>query len=1147
MNNINTTNFKHIMTRVFIAGITFLFTIPVYGVLPFTKKQGDLTSIKYLPEKDWTDRQYREFYNLRGRILKKQMDDDDDPQLLRRQKAILNGNKITAEIWNYGGISSPGNRVTDIVWEGLGYGYEFGPFICAEVEVAPESHLDAYIKTDENGDPVIDEDGDTVWVAKVISDGLVSLGGEVSPDGKEIWGWQPLAYNAEGIPYADPVSSYIPTSNDLDRDGDGKPDSWPEGWYNEILKEFKWPGALRQGASNSDMESFFVFDDRTNKEFEYYPFPEDSTRKGLGIEIESRYYQWANPLAEDIIFLIYKVTNKSQKDLNEVMFGMWGDPHVGGPSNWQDDLSYFDHDINMVYCWDEDGQSDVSGRPPGYFGYKFLESPGDPYDGTDNDADGMVDESRSDGIDNDGDWDPEKHDVGVDGLQNTGDEGEGDGIPTAGDQYDIREPGEPNYEWTDLDEADMVGLTGFASPAFGGNNSISNDHYVFENFLTPGVFDSANANSAGDYIFIYSSGPVDLPAGEARRFSIALLVGQNYEDLTLNAVTAQGIYERNYQFAKPPAKPHVTVAPGDERVTLYWDDIAESSVDPISEKEDFEGYVIYRSTDPQFLDQQTITDAYGSHFLFTPLEMAGGSPAKFDLVNDYSGLSSIPYTGHGTPYNLGSNTGIQHSFVDSNNVINGQVYYYAVVSYDHGDDSLQIAPAECAKQITLNPESNEIFLDVNTVQIIPRAPAAGYSVGGLTSAGIFHEEGVATGEISIEIIDPMQIENSDTFRVTFKESPTRYSVEDTKPVEDIFIANIDKFIGLTYGDIVEESFVLKSMDGSIVYVDSVDYELDSEYGRVRAIPDTAGGSLEDDAQYLATYTHFSVKDSERLDNEESNPVFDGMKIYVKDQPLEIDLTKTGWNTYSPTNYTGVVGVFSQGGNAHPADYEVRFDSSIVDTGFYFGIFAPFEIYKTTMGMIPEKQRFSIIKVQPNYSDDTWDTHDQIVLFEGEEGFESTWMVKFIEPNGGTPIPPGVGDVFSIGTSRPFYADDVFTFVTQGSRIDKELGKSDLDRISVVPNPYVVTNVLEQLDRQNPRDRGPRRVYFNHLPAECTIRIYTMSGELVNTLQHQSTIDDGKEYWDLTTKDNFPIAFGVYLFHVDAGELGEKISHFAVIK
>jgi len=57
----------------------------------------------------------------------------------------------------------------------------------------------------------------------------------------------------------------------------------------------------------------------------------------------------------------------------------------------------------------------------------------------------------------------------------------------------------------------------------------------------------------------------------------------------------------------------------------------------------------------------------------------------------------------------------------------------------------------------------------------------------------------------------------------------------------------------------------------------------------------------------------------------------------------------------------------------------------------------------------------------------------------------------------------------------------------------------------------------------------------------------MSGELVKTLYHQSDLDDGKEFWDLTTKDNFPIAYGVYIFHVDAGELGQKIGRLGVIK
>ena len=76
--------------------------------------------------------------------------------------------------------------------------------------------------------------------------------------------------------------------------------------------------------------------------------------------------------------------------------------------------------------------------------------------------------SQDNGIDEDNDWDIEKHDIGIDGVPNTGDEGEDDGIPTPGNPFDLRRPGEPNIDWTDLDESDMVGLTGFASPPFTG-------------------------------------------------------------------------------------------------------------------------------------------------------------------------------------------------------------------------------------------------------------------------------------------------------------------------------------------------------------------------------------------------------------------------------------------------------------------------------------------------------------------------------------------------------------------------------------------------------------------------------------------------------------------------------------------------------
>ncbi|KAA3615277.1 MAG: hypothetical protein DWQ05_14540 [Calditrichaeota bacterium] len=1115
-------------------------------------KRGSLDWFLKGPQKTWSPSDYNTYYEWADRqhMLAKKSQADD--QLLRRQNAVINGNKITTEIWNYGSISRPGNTVTDIVWEGLGYGYEFGPFIITEIEVPRGSHRDVKPKRDENGAVVTDQNGDTLWVATIISDGLISSGAEISPDGREFWTWQPLSASDQGIPYGDPLSTRIPTSNDIDRDGDGKPDSWPEGWYNPNIKNYVWPGALRQGSSNADLESFFVVDDRSNKEFEYYPFPDDSTRRGLGIQIECRYYQWSNPLAEDIIFLIYKVTNVSDKDLTNVTFGMYGDPHVGGPSDWSDDLAYFARDINMVYAWDENGKSvNNPAITPGYFGYKFLESPGNPFDGIDNDNDGMIDESMTNGIDDDNDWNPEKDDVGLDGVPNTGDEGEDDGMPTPGDPFDIRKPGEPHFEWTDLDESDQIGLTSFAGPPFGGQNAIRNDEYMYDNYLRVGHFDTTNIDQAGDNIFLYGSGTFRLPAGQSRRFSVALLVGQDFEDLTLNAETAQQIYEINYQFAKPPEKPIVTVIPGDEKVTLYWDKLAESSFDPIAEEEDFEGYVIYRSTDPNFLDQQVITDANGSRFLFEPLKNKNGAPVRFDLINDYSGLSNILFQSRGIAYNLGNNTGLQHSFVDENNVRNGQTYYYAVVSYDHGSDSLGVPPSECSKTITVNPETNEIIFDVNTAQAVPRVAAAGFEDGHLqdtgTSNNIIHESGSATGIFKVDVIDPQNFEEDNEFELTIQENPTRYTVEDLLPVESKLLARLDQFVQLPNKNVRGETFKLESQVTGKIYTADADFELLAEDGLFRSL---VGGAIPDRDTVLATYTYFPIFESERFAMQEGNPIFDGMTIYAQDFELDLNDDAIKWSETSKTNYiAGNIKPFNNiNSNKYPGDFEVRFANELISNSghpSFAHIRSNFEIWDVTTGRIPEK--LSFIMLDEVLKDSLWTPGERIILQTNTDPVKRIWELTFLAPDGVEPIAPTEGDVFYIGTHRPFNAEDVYTFKTTAAKIVRAEAKSNLNEIAVVPNPYVVTNVIEPVDRQNPFDRGARRLYFKGLPQNCTIRIFTTTGELVDTIEHSAAMNDGQAYWDLTTKDNFPIAYGIYIYHVDAGDLGEKIGRFAVIK
>ena len=164
----------------------------------------------------------------------------------------------------------------------------------------------------------------------------------------------------------------------------------------------------------------------------------------------------------------------------------------------------------MTFAWDDDNASvNNPNIIPGYLGYKFLESPGIANDIIDNDEDGMTDESWTDGVDNDGDWSVETDDVGIDGVPNTGDEGEDDGIPTAGDPFDIRKPGEPNFEFTDIDESDMIGLTSFTSPAFTGGIRIREDEVLWREHIQPDRFDTTQ-KAGGDNVYLYGSGKFTL-------------------------------------------------------------------------------------------------------------------------------------------------------------------------------------------------------------------------------------------------------------------------------------------------------------------------------------------------------------------------------------------------------------------------------------------------------------------------------------------------------------------------------------------------------------------------------------------------------------------------------------------------------------
>jgi hypothetical protein len=115
--------------------------------------------------------------------------------------------------------------------------------------------------------------------------------------------------------------------------------------------------------------------------------------------------------------------------------------------------------------------------------------------------------------------------------------------------------------------------------------------------------------------------------------------------------------------------------------------------------------------------------------------------------------------------------------------------------------------------------------------------------------------------------------------------------------------------------------------------------------------------------------------------------------------------------------------------------------------------------------------------------------------------------------------------------------DTFTFKTTKKEVISS--QVNLDDIKVVPNPYIVRNNWEPSGDYS-------RLAFTHLPDKCTIRIYTLSGDHLRTLEHDSPELDGNENWDLLTKNNQKIASGVYIYHVNS-PYGEKIGKFAVVR
>ncbi|NIT57510.1 MAG: hypothetical protein GWN00_15160, partial [Aliifodinibius sp.] len=147
----------------------------------------------------------------------------------------------------------------------------------------------------------------------------------------------------------------------------------------------------------------------------------------------------------------------------------------------------------------------------------------------------------------------------------------------------------------------------------------------------------------------------------------------------------------------------------------------------------------------------------------------------------------------------------------------------------------------------------------------------------------------------------------------------------------------------------------------------------------------------------------------------------------------------------------------------------------------------------------------------------WNSGDKFFLFEdhlvGRQpnevvltlNFTFTWSDtaypnperpnELLPPN----IPWAIGDTLKIPIFVPFQEGDGFIVRTEQIYEVEESKEEDINKVRVVPNPYIVSAEWEF-------DEFNRKLQFQNLPSKCTIYIFNVAGELVHTLYHDNIFD-----------------------------------------
>lgn len=405
----------------------------------------------------------------------------------------------------------------------------------------------------------------------------------------------------------------------------------------------------------------------------------------LNLEVHLESYNWNFAFSDFFVIANYRITNTGTSTLNDVYFGMWSNEVVrnvnvtpagqGGSAFYDKGGNGYIDSLSMAYCYDATG--DV-GFTESYIAHKFLGA---------EDKDGF-------------------HHPQLD--------------PTFFANYQtwiFNNSSDPLYfnPTSELGRYNKM-TAGLNQLECWSDNASTNPN-------CPAQSISQVVNNPGNRADLVSVGPfITLEPGESIDVAWAWVLAKKNEDgnpntqnnavqqanLVQNASWAQTAYNgedvnfngvldegedkdgdgtiTRFILPTPPNIPRTKVIANDNSIDIYWSDNSESSVDPISKKEDFEGYRIYLS--------KLAFDVQDNNDLQSSLNLVAAYDNPANGLFFETGFNSVRLE---SPVTFEGDSVIYSYRYTIDNVLNGWQYALALTAFDTGDDENNLESLESTR------------------------------------------------------------------------------------------------------------------------------------------------------------------------------------------------------------------------------------------------------------------------------------------------------------------------------------------------------------------------------------------------------------------------------------------------------------------